>query len=202
MTTHKRTPKALQTEQKILQSAIMLFSEKGYEHTTTKEISECADVAEGTVFKYFPTKLDILSAVMHDFFQRLQATCETVIDAEDDPYHQLRGLIREYVQFVATEWNVARIIGQYGRYGDDEAFVAQFYEYNRAYIAVITRTIDTLKTTGRIRASTPTPLIRDTLFGSIEHFAMRHFPDKRPYDLDAYLDQLLDLLAFGFSTGA
>ncbi len=179
----------------------MLFSEKGYEETTTREIAECAQVSEGTVFKYFPTKLDLLAAVMHDFFDRVWIASEKAVRQTDDPYQQLRAFVREYLRFAADEWHLARIIVQYGRYGSDEAFVTQFYQYNRHYSAILTGILEALKATGRIRASTPVPLIRDMLFGSVEHFAMRHFPDKRPYDIDRYLDQLLDLIAFGLSTG-
>ena len=201
MNTQKRTPKALQTEQNIRQVAQTLFAQKGYENTTTREISECAEVAEGTVFKYFPTKLDILSAVMHDFFVRLQATTEAAVNSEADAYQQLRAFARVYLRVAAEEWHLARIIVQYGRYGHDEAFMTQFAKYNREYVAILTRILETLRKTGRIRASTPLSLIREMFFGSVEHFAMRHFPDKRPYDLDVYCDHLLDLLAFGFSTG-
>ena len=44
----------------ILLSAIELFSEKGYEATSTSEIAKKAKVAEGTIFRYYKTKKDLL----------------------------------------------------------------------------------------------------------------------------------------------
>ena len=47
----------------ILSAAIELFSEKGYEATTTSEISKRAKVAEGTIFNYYKTKKDLLFSI-------------------------------------------------------------------------------------------------------------------------------------------
>lgn len=47
----------------ILISAIELFSQKGYEATSTSEIAKNAKVAEGTIFRYYKTKRDLLFAI-------------------------------------------------------------------------------------------------------------------------------------------
>jgi AcrR family transcriptional regulator len=47
------------TKRRILAAALQLFKEKGLEGTTTKEISEKAGIAEGTLFNYFKTKEDL-----------------------------------------------------------------------------------------------------------------------------------------------
>ena len=47
----------------ILSAAIELFSEKGYEATATSEIAKKAKVAEGTIFRYYKTKKELLFAI-------------------------------------------------------------------------------------------------------------------------------------------
>lgn len=49
---------------KILEAAIKVFSEKGFEGSRTSEIAKEAEVAEGTIFKYFKTKKDLLSGLL------------------------------------------------------------------------------------------------------------------------------------------
>ncbi|MCL2209289.1 MAG: TetR/AcrR family transcriptional regulator [Treponema sp.] len=44
----------------IIKSAVELFSEKGYAATSTREIAKKAGVAEGSIFKLFPTKKDLM----------------------------------------------------------------------------------------------------------------------------------------------
>jgi AcrR family transcriptional regulator len=51
-------------EKLILQAAIKLFSEKGFNNATSKEIAKEAGIAEGTIFNYFKTKKDIMSAIL------------------------------------------------------------------------------------------------------------------------------------------
>src|SRR5215510_3465926 len=44
---------------RIVNAALALFQEKGFDATTTKAIARRARIAEGTVFNYFETKEDI-----------------------------------------------------------------------------------------------------------------------------------------------
>ena len=50
-------------EVKIIYAAIEIFSEKGFQATTTNEIAKKANVAEGTIFRYYKTKKDLLLAI-------------------------------------------------------------------------------------------------------------------------------------------
>jgi AcrR family transcriptional regulator len=46
---------------RILAAALSLFAHKGYNKTTTKDLAKSANVAEGTIFRYFNSKKDILA---------------------------------------------------------------------------------------------------------------------------------------------
>ncbi len=61
------------TEEKILESALKLFSEQGYAGTPTSQIASQAEVSEGTVFKYFPKKMDLLRSVLCKFIEKYSA---------------------------------------------------------------------------------------------------------------------------------
>jgi AcrR family transcriptional regulator len=55
----KRSQNKERTQKEILRVALALFSKKGFFRTTTKEISDKAEIAEGTLFNYFKTKEDL-----------------------------------------------------------------------------------------------------------------------------------------------
>jgi AcrR family transcriptional regulator len=50
--------------EQILDAAARLFAERGFHRTTTKDIAQAADVAEGTLYNYFETKNDLLFAIL------------------------------------------------------------------------------------------------------------------------------------------
>jgi len=54
------TEKITDKQKLIIKAAIELFSKQGYAATSTREIAQKAGVAEGSIFKLFPTKKDII----------------------------------------------------------------------------------------------------------------------------------------------
>jgi AcrR family transcriptional regulator len=63
----RRERKKQQTRQLIADTARELFVERGFEEVTVAEIARAADVAETTVFNYFPTKEDLVYWRMESF---------------------------------------------------------------------------------------------------------------------------------------
>jgi AcrR family transcriptional regulator len=57
--TGKRDRNKEKTKEKILAAALELFRKNGLDGTTTKQISQKAGIAEGTLFNYFKTKEDL-----------------------------------------------------------------------------------------------------------------------------------------------
>ena len=53
-----------ETRKRILDVATELFLSKGYEVATTRDISQAAGIATGTLFNYFPTKESIVLALV------------------------------------------------------------------------------------------------------------------------------------------
>ncbi len=60
VTEKELTPK----QAKIVQAAIEIFSEKGFAATSTSEIAKRAGVAEGTIFRHYKTKKDLLISIV------------------------------------------------------------------------------------------------------------------------------------------
>ena len=69
-----RERKKQQARELIAETARRLFAERGFEGVTVAEIAREADVAEKTVFNYFPTKEDL-------FYSRLEAFEDELLEA-------------------------------------------------------------------------------------------------------------------------
>src|SRR3954468_22969742 len=53
-----------ETRERLLGAALEVFAEQGFQAGTTKAITQRAGVAEGLLFHYFPTKDDLMVAVL------------------------------------------------------------------------------------------------------------------------------------------
>ena len=68
-----REHKKAQTRQAIAQAAWELFSEHGFDRVTVAVVAEAAQVAEATVFNYFPAKEDLFYSGLDVFEEGLIA---------------------------------------------------------------------------------------------------------------------------------
>jgi AcrR family transcriptional regulator len=59
----RRERKKHETRQSLMDAALRLFVERGYDDTTVQDITDAVDVAKGTFFNYFDTKEAILPAI-------------------------------------------------------------------------------------------------------------------------------------------
>ena len=55
------SPAADLTHQRLIRAALELFSSRGYHDTTTAQIAKKAGVAEGTIYRHFPSKQQLLN---------------------------------------------------------------------------------------------------------------------------------------------
>jgi AcrR family transcriptional regulator len=60
----RRARRKTETLGRIEEAGWMLFTTRGYEATSTREIAEAADIAAGTLFNYFPEKRGLLIHLM------------------------------------------------------------------------------------------------------------------------------------------
>lgn len=64
---NRRERKKNHTRQSLVDAALALFELKGFDATTTEDISEAADVSQRTFFRHFPVKESVLYADMEDY---------------------------------------------------------------------------------------------------------------------------------------
>ena len=90
----KTKVKSEATRIRIMDAALKLFRERGFEATTVREIAESAGVATGAAYYYFDSK-DAIVLAFYDLAQKDMADrLEGVLDASRDLGERLRGILQ------------------------------------------------------------------------------------------------------------
>ena len=86
--------KAETTSEKILDSALQLFRQKGFDAATMRDIAAKADVATGAAYYYFPSK----EALVLAFYERSRTEMQPLIESALEGVRGLEGRLRELIR--------------------------------------------------------------------------------------------------------
>ncbi|EWG12238.1 TetR/AcrR family transcriptional regulator [Cytobacillus firmus] len=110
--------KLTEKQKKIIMAAIESFSEKGYAATSTSEIAKKAGVAEGTIFRHYKTKKDLLMGIVSPMMAKLIAPfvikdLYKVINHEYEHFEDfLRAMMENRIEFLKNNMPLIKILIQ------------------------------------------------------------------------------------------
>src|SRR5215467_4729945 len=90
----RSTPKAEETGLKILEAALTLFRQEGFDSATMRGIAEKAGVATGAAYYYYPSK----EAIVMDFYGRSWAEMQPRIAEVAEKPGGLEARLRDVIQ--------------------------------------------------------------------------------------------------------
>ncbi len=100
----RRERKKMETRSALMEAALPLFREKGYDQTTVEEITEQADVAKATFFNYFPSKQALVSELWAWRMEQLHETLQVEQDATGSPMSQFKELLQRFHGEILKDW--------------------------------------------------------------------------------------------------
>jgi len=91
----------MDTREKLIETARNLFLQNGYGNTGVAQILKTADVGSGSLYHFFPTKEDLLLAVLHKYKELLHPmVIQPVFDRVTDPIERIFGVLDGYRQML------------------------------------------------------------------------------------------------------
>jgi len=162
-----RQPRTVR-ESDIIAAAHAIFSEKGYEKAAMTEIAKQAGVAEGTIYKYFSNKQDLLARVISRFYKQLIENTEESLLGVNGFENQLRVIITRHIQTFFEDLGLCRLLLQEVRplhsYPHSEV-----YQLTSRYSEILLNAIEAAIVEGTIRKGISSQTVRDMVFGCLEH---------------------------------
>ena len=90
------------TEEAIRAAAIDLIAEHGFAAVTLRDLAKEVGIQPGSVYRYFPSKNDLLLRLMVDHLQELLAQWQAASEGIADPLERLKTFIAFHVNYHAS----------------------------------------------------------------------------------------------------
>ena len=180
----------------ILAAARDVFLEKGFERTAISEVANRVGIVEGLVFSYFPTKRDLLHAV-------LGAMYEPLIRDVGDGYARLKGLraqlrfiVWRHVRVYVETPGLARLVLHEVRTGP-EYDSSGLHALHVRYTQYVRLALEQAIAEGELDAGVDIEMTRSMLYGGLEHMLWPVLHGKHAVDVDELADRYAELMLHG-----
>jgi AcrR family transcriptional regulator len=196
----RRRPKAERVRE-ILAAARDVFAEQGYDAAPVAEIARRAGVVEGTIYKHFDSKRDLLFRVMSDFYESLIHDVETGLGAVRGAENRLRFIIGRHLRAFSADRGLCRLLIREIR-PDGDLYGTAFEDLNRRYTRAALRAIEDGMAGGDFRSDISPVMVRHMIYGAVEHAVWRFVFRGGKLDVDAIAGDLTNAVLRGIVAGS
>lgn len=200
----KSSKKQTDKQQKVVETAILLFAEKGYANTSTSEIAKVAGVAEGTIFRHFGTKDNLLLSVILPFIKEsIPSMAEDVFNrvlAKDSACFEdfLRAFLTNRIQFIHENKEIFQVVIKEILYSDE--LRKELFPFLSKNIAQrFTKVIDLYKQNGEL-IDYPSNNLQKMIFTFAGGYLVSRFvllPNDTVYDDEAEIENIIRFIMDG-----
>ncbi|HSD66437.1 MAG TPA: TetR/AcrR family transcriptional regulator [Vicinamibacteria bacterium] len=101
---------ALRSNDRILKKALELFSEKGYDATSVREICEAAGITKPTLYHFYGSKEGVYRAIVDGALERFQRDVIRSLGGQGSLRDRLVRMARTYVEGTLREPDLSRFV--------------------------------------------------------------------------------------------
>ena len=195
-TTPRRTKSQLRL-QDLLAAARRVFSEQGYQRATMAMIAQETGVSEATVFTYFAGKRELCIQVIKDWYDEITRDLEDTVPRLHGTHARLAHVIRSHlVTLLADGSGMCALVLSEGRSAalSEPELAKVLTDCKRRYTAPLMRCLADAQAAGDIRQDMPLGLLRDLIYGAMEHVLWDAIGKARRPPIDATAEQLTTLI--------
>ncbi|MCX5444980.1 TetR/AcrR family transcriptional regulator [Streptomyces libani] len=188
-----RERKKIQTRQAIRRAAYRLFEEQGYDATPIDQIAEAADVSPSTVFRYFPTKEDI---VLTDEYDTVLEAGLRARPADEPMVESMRRVTVEALREIAAA-DRGELVQRIRLIREVPAIRGRTAENTARDAALISAVL--AERTGRPAGDLELRVISAAILAALQEAMLNWVEGGESAELEALIDQTMDVLARGLT---
>lgn len=117
-------------KKKVLTTALKLFASNGFHATTTAKIAKQAGVSEGTIYKYFSSKDDLLVKLLQPILMEIKQNFFSNLDDQKGLPALVEFIVTDRIKFIEVNFDFIRVILQEiltGHLVDDHSYREFFH---------------------------------------------------------------------------
>jgi TetR/AcrR family fatty acid metabolism transcriptional regulator len=188
---HKRQSR--QKEINILEAALAVFGEKGFEETTISAICRAADISDATLYEYFDSKEEVLFTIPELYTRRELERMQQISRYVHGPHAKLRVIIQGYLEFYEANpmyTSVALLTLKGNRNFLRSPAYGVIREASRSVVDAFNEGVEE----GVFRDDIDGYLVRNMVLGFIEHLTIQWLLVGRPQRISEYRDVIFDMV--------
>lgn len=183
-----------ETLQKILKCSAKIFAEKGFHHTSVRDISRATKMSLSGLYYYFTTKEELLYLIQERCFLTLLQHWEQVTATDVDVRARIRAFAENHLSFFLHNMPEMKVMAH-----EDESLTGEFNEkilvLKRRYVKVILDLMGELQEQEEAKGI-DLRVATFTLFGMMNWIYTWYQP-KRDLALPQLVEQMLRIYFFG-----
>jgi len=195
-------PRATASQEKlalILRHAAQVFSEKGYEGASIRDISRASRVSLSGLYYYIHSKQELLYLIQISSFKTIQARLERRLRGVADPAEQMRILIQNHLEYFLRHPLEMKVLAH-----EEEALEGEYrkevQEVKRRYYGLALGIFEEIRKTGAARRVNPRVAVL-SLFGMMNWIHTWHRPGTDP-QADALAETMTGMFLHGVAARA
>lgn len=182
----------------IMAAARQVFSEKGYADASITDIAVKAGVVEGSIYRFFQNKRDLLIRVVENWYEETLLRDDEQLASIKGTWNKLRFIIYHHLLSIKREPALARLVLQELRL-DPEYRNSKLFHLNQSYTHRVTEVVKEAIERGEFRTDVSPSFVRDLIYGCIEHRTWAFLRNEGDFNENETADKLADMVYRGLN---
>jgi AcrR family transcriptional regulator len=183
----------------ILAAARTLFGASGYDQTSISDIASTVGVVDGAIYKHFTSKREILYEVIREFYEPVIELASSNVQGISGARARLRYLMWLQLRAFTEQPELCRLIIAEARPMEDY-YESKIADLNRRYTSLLVDVVVDGQRTDAFREDVDPVMVRDLVYGGIEHIAWGAVTGRRNVDPNLAADALAILVCNGLES--
>jgi len=180
----------------ILAAATDEFRSLGLEGASMSGIAKRAGIVEGSIYRFFNNKAELMTRVIEAWYEDMLETYVRELTGISGTRERLRFMVWRHLKTVHDEPEMCRLMFNHVR-SNANYRTTEVYRLNNLYTAHTLEIVREGMAAGEIRADLDLRMVRDLIYGGVEHRAWKYLRGEGKLDPEKVADALVDTVLGG-----